>query len=212
MQGLFLTFEGIDFCGKSTQAKRLVTRLESMSVPVVVVREPGGTHISEAVREILLDNKHQQMDARTELLLYTAARAQIVAEKIFPALEASQVVICDRFIDSTTAYQGYGRLLDLDFVHAVNRFATKNVKLSCTIFLDIPVEIAEARRKEYSLIKDRLEDETIPFHQRVRDGYLQIAQNEPERFCVVNGEGSIEQVAQRVWDVVGRRLVQGQTK
>jgi len=212
MQGLFLTFEGIDFCGKSTQVERLIRRLESMALPVVVVREPGGTHISEAIREILLDNKHERMDARTELLLYTAARAQIVAEKIIPALESSQIVICDRFIDSTTAYQGYGRRLDLDLVQAVNNFATRNVKPQCTILLDIPIELAESRRKMYSLKKDRLEGETLAFHNRVRDGYCEIAQSEPERICIVNGEGSCEQVEQRVWDIVGNLLKPGQSK
>lgn len=212
MQGLFFTFEGIDFCGKSTQVKRLVNRLENMALPVLVVREPGGTHISEAVREILLDNKHDGMDARTELLLYTAARAQITAEKIIPALESSQIVICDRFIDSTVAYQGYGRLLDLKFVYAVNDFATKNLKPKCTIFLDIPLRAAEERRKKFDLKKDRLEGQVASFHNRVREGYLQIINNEPERFSVVNGEGTVEQVEQRIWKIVDNLLKTWQEK
>lgn len=206
MRGLLLTFEGIDFCGKSTQIKRLVARLKKMAVPVTVVREPGGTAISEAIRGILLDNKNSNMHARTELLLYTAARAQIVAEKILPALTAEQVVICDRYIDSTAAYQGYGRELGLDFVQAINDFATQNVKPAATLWIHIPPDVAEARRQKFGIQKDRLEGESHGFRERVADGYFKLAAAEAQRIHQIDGLGSVEEVEARVWRVVSRIL------
>lgn len=210
MQGLFFTFEGVDFCGKSTQIKRLVQRLEHQDIPVLLVREPGGTDISEAIREILLDTKNTSMHARTELLLYTAARAQIVAEKIVPALAASMVVICDRFIDSTTAYQGYGRELGLAFVQKINEFATQSLKPDATIWIDIPLDVAEARRKQFSLKKDRLEGEARSFRERVVAGYQMLADAEPNRIHIIDGNGPIEDVEERVWQVVSPLLTRWQ--
>ena len=206
MQGLFVTFEGIDFCGKSTQVQRLVNRLEKMELPVLLVREPGGTAISEAIREILLDNKNTRMHARTELLLYTAARAQIVAEKIIPALAASKIVLCDRFIDSTVAYQGYGRGLSIDFVNAVNEFATQTLEPDATIWLDIPLALAEARRERVSMKKDRLEAVPPAFRERVAKGYFELSASASQRFHRIDGDGTIEEVEQRVWQVVSQLL------
>jgi dTMP kinase len=198
MPGLFISFEGLDFSGKSVQSGLLRESLAMAGHPVVAVREPGGTKISEAVRHVLLDVDHSAMSPRTEILLYSAARAQIVYEIIQPALAAGKIVIADRFVDSTTAYQGYGRKLDLEFVRRVNEFATAGLLPDATFFIDVPIAVAAGRRKSSGRAADRLEGEAQIFHERVLAGYQLIARESGGRFITIDGEQSIEAVTQNI--------------
>ena len=207
---MFITFEGIDLSGKSTQAQRLCRRLESAGVArgsqhaVHLLREPGGTALSERLREILLDRSHVRMNPWTELFLFSAARAQLVTEVILPALQRGDIVICDRFYDSTTAYQGYGRGLDLEVIHRINRAATGGTDPDLTIVVDIPVELVDHRRAEAALAKDRMETSGKTFFERVRAGYGEIAAQEPHRVVRINGAAPADAVEQDVWRAVSR--------
>jgi len=195
-RGVFVTFEGGDGSGKSTQLKLLAHRLEAAGIPVRVLREPGGTAVGEAVREILLNPEHVGLDDTAEIMLYEAARAQLVAEVIEPALEAGEVVLCDRFYDSTTAYQGHARGIDLSEVAALNRSATSGLQPDRTLLLDIDPRAGIARATSQGA--DRLEGEDLNFHYLVRNGFLTIAADEPARVRVVDADGTIEEVAERV--------------
>ncbi len=195
-RGVFITFEGGEGSGKSTQIGILARRLEAAGLAVRTLREPGGTEVGEAVRRILLDPEHAGLDARAELLLYEAARAQLVAEVIEPALEAGEVVLCDRFFDSTTAYQGYARSLPLDEIDALNAIATGGVVPDRTLVLDIDPEVGVERATAESV--DRLEAEDMAFHRNVRTGFLAVAAAEPGRVRVVDADGTQAEVAQRV--------------
>lgn len=196
MTGLFITFEGGEGSGKSTQIARLARVLELGGLPVRTLREPGGTSVGEAVRRILLDPESGGIDPRTELLLYEAARAQLVAEIVEPALEAGEVVLCDRFLDSTTAYQGYARGLPLEMVADMNQAATGGRMPDRTLILDIEPELGIARATANGA--DRLEREDMGFHQLVRDGFLTIATVDPRRVRVVDARGPVEAVFERV--------------
>ncbi len=178
---LFITFEGGEGSGKSTQARALYRRLASLDIPVLLTHEPGGTPLGRSLRRWLKDRGH--MDAATELLLFNASRAHLISEVIRPALNQGKVVICDRFAESTVAYQGYGRRLDLALVHAVNNAATQGLKPDLIVFLDIPVEQGLARKGP----RDRFEREDVAFHERVRAGYLEMAGADPQRWLVVDG-------------------------
>ncbi len=206
MSGIFISFEGIDFSGKTEQARRLLETLRTAGYDVELLREPGGVEIAEAIRNILLDAKHGGMTDRTELLLYAAARAQITKEKIQPALAAGKIIVADRFVDSTTAYQGYGRQIDLDFVRRVNFFATWTTLPVVTFLLDIPLAVAAARLRQSGKAVDRLEREDHAFHERVRQAYLQMAQSEPERFVIIDGTPSMEVISRRINETLRRRL------
>jgi len=195
----FVSFEGIDFCGKTTQIQLLVERLKSCHVAVEVVREPGGTEISEKIRSILLDKSHRHMTAQAEILLYSAARSQLVFQRIRPLLDQGVHVIADRFFDSTTAYQGFGRGLDIAFVHQLNQFATGGLVPVKTFFIDISPEEAEKRRQRAGVGRDRLESGGLSFYRRVREGYLHIAAAEPDRVVVVPGERPIQHIARDIW-------------
>ena len=195
----FISFEGIDACGKTTQIRLLMDRLHARGIHPVLVREPGGTAISEKIREILLDPQFKEMHSRTEILLYEAARAQLVHQKLIPLLEEGAYLIADRFFDSTTAYQGYGRGLDLEVVQVLNRFATSGLKPFRTFFLDISPEEAERRRKAAGTAKDRLESGGPEFFRRVREGFLQLCTEEKERFVRIDGEQPPEAVAEEIW-------------
>lgn len=195
-RGMFITFEGGEGSGKSTQIGILARRLEAAGLAVRTLREPGGTEVGEAVRHILLDPEHAGLDARAELLLYEAARAQLVAEVIEPALEAGEVVLCDRFFDSTTAYQGYARSLPLDEIDSLNAIATGGVVPDRTLVLDIDPEVGVERATAESV--DRLEAEDMAFHRNVRAGFLAVAAAEPGRVRVVDADGTQAEVAQRV--------------
>lgn len=214
MNGLFVTFEGGEGSGKSTQLKRLAQRLESSGLAVRTLREPGGTGVGEAIRHILLDPSSAGLDPRAELLLYEAARAQLVAEVIEPALAAGETVLCDRFFDSTTAYQGHARGLDLDEVAALNTAATAGLAPDRTILLDIDVALGIERATCEGA--DRLECEDAAFHERVRAGFLAIAAAEPARVRVVDASGTPDAVAERVAaalaDLPALATVLGQTR
>jgi len=204
--GKFITFEGIDYSGKSVQAQLLYQKFQEMQLSVVAIRDPGATRISEDIRRILLDNKNHEMGYRTELLLYEAARAQMVHEIIAPALAKGQVVICDRFFDSTTAYQGYGRQLDLDVIKQANKLGANEIVPDLTILIDVDVHTACARRIKQEMSADRLEAEGLEFQNRVRQGYLQIAGEYKQRICVLNGEQSIEKLSLEIIQLVENRL------
>jgi len=203
MQGNLITFEGIDFSGKSVQANLLHGALKDRKLPVLILREPGGTEISEKIRSVLLDNANHKMSAMTEVLLYSAARAQMVRENILPNLEKGTVVICDRYFDSTTAYQGFGRRIDLDFIKKLNNFATEEVVPDLTFLIDLDPKIALQRTKTDL---DRLEKEDSEFHQRVRKGYLEIARSNPDRFVVIDGTQSIEAIQDEIFMKIKLKL------
>jgi dTMP kinase len=204
----FISFEGIDFCGKSTQIDLLLKRLSFIDLKVKVLREPGGTFISEKIRDILLDTSHSEMSPQTEILLYSAARAQLVHQTILEELKKGVYIIADRYFDSTTAYQGYGRNIDVNFVNELNRFATSGLIPFKTFFIDISPGEAEKRRKLLSSLrdsrskKDRIESESTEFYNKIRQGYLKLAENEPDRIVRINGELSQERIAENIWNIL----------
>jgi dTMP kinase len=206
MSGIFISFEGIDFSGKTEQARRLFETLRAAGYDAELLREPGGVEIAEAIRHILLDAKNSGMTDRTELLLYSAARAQITKEKIQPALAAGKIIVADRFVDSTTAYQGHGRQLDWDFVRRVNLFATWATLPVITFLLDIPLAVAAARLRQSGKAADRLEREDHAFHERVRQAYLQMAEAEPARFVIIDGTPSMEAISRQINETLRQRL------
>lgn len=193
---LFITFEGPDGSGKTTQAHLLVEDLRGRGYPVIYAREPGGTEISEQIRRVILSPRNKAMRRETEVLLFSAARAQIVAELIRPALAAGKVVVCDRYADSTMAYQGYGLGLDLDALRAITRFATGGLVPALTFYVDVPAQVGLARRHRGET--NRLDQKNLEYHTRVREGYLALARAEPQRFVVVDGTRAIDQVHQEI--------------
>lgn len=196
---MFITFEGLDFSGKTTQANLFVERLKAAARrPVLFLREPGGTMISERIREILLDRKHLEMFPLAELLLFSASRSQLVQEVIRPALDRGETVVCDRFYDSTTAYQGYGRGLDLESIGRINTIAAAGVIPDITFFVDIPLEEIVRRKTAAGVPFDRMESGGEEFYRRVRHGYLTMAAQE-KRFVRVEGTGTIESIGGNVW-------------
>lgn len=194
-KGLLITFEGIDFCGKTTQVLLLQEHLIAKGHEVVEVREPGGTEISEKIRGVLLDRENLPMAPAAEMLLYQASRAQLTGEVILPALEKGKIVLCDRYYDSTTAYQGYGRGLDLDLVRKVNELATSGTRPHLTFLLDVSPGEVFTRIENLDLFGDRMEDQRISFYKKVRDGYLTMAKSEPDRFRVIPGRRSVKDIA-----------------
>jgi dTMP kinase len=209
-RGFFLSFEGIEGCGKTSQLHRLARRLRALGYQVVETREPGGAPISEQIRTILLDPKNRGMEARCELLLYLASRAQHVAETIRPALEKGAVVLCDRFADATMAYQGYGRGLGPALVAHLNRFATTGLAPNLAILLDIPVAVGLSRKRRAGGL-DRLDREQASFHEAVRRGYLRIARQNPRLVRVVDGTASEDAVARAIDRIVQLRLLARRT-
>lgn len=209
---MFITFEGIDCSGKSTQATLLAKRLEQSGHQVVLLREPGGTTISEQVRGILLDNKHKEMDRITEFLLFSASRAQLVREVILPALHEDKTVVCDRFYDSSTAYQGWGRGINVEDVKRINHIATLGTVPDTTFLIDIPPS-ESLRRKRLMLgsTVDRMEGSGLAFYEQVRNGYLAIAESEPERFFLIDGMKSVEEIAREIWRIAKDRLTDGRS-
>jgi dTMP kinase len=185
---MFISFEGIDGSGKSTQLTLLREWFEDRGHRVITVREPGATMLSESIREILLSNK-QSITPTAELLLFSAARTQLVETVILPALDRGDIVLCDRYVDSTTAYQGYGRMLDLDEVRLCNRIATRGVMPTMTFFIDVPYDQAQQRMQFHPSTQepDRMERSGRAFYERVRAGYLAISAAEPERCRVIDG-------------------------
>ncbi|MGB5894713.1 MAG: dTMP kinase [Ignavibacteriaceae bacterium] len=195
---MFITFEGIDFCGKSTQIELLKSNLLKNKKKVQVIREPGGTEISEKIRTMLLDKENSKMLMETEFLLFSASRAQLVREKIRPYLDEGIYVISDRFHDSSTAYQGYGRGISIEIILSIHKLAIGNTIPDITFFIDIPVEIAEQRRQEkLSEHLDRIENSNKDFYSRVRNGYLELIKNE-NRFRILNGIDNIENIHENI--------------
>lgn len=202
----FITFEGPDGSGKTSQLKLAATWLESLGVPLLVTREPGGTPIGEEIRQLLHDTKRTEMAREAEILLYSASRAQLVAELILPALETGKVVLCDRYFDSTYAYQGYGRGLPMEALKLITRFATQNLIPDLTLYLDISPEIGIQRRERGGDVLNRLDREALDFHQRVREGYLTLIKENPERWRVVNASGTREEVHLAIKKVLQQNL------
>lgn len=182
MKGKFITFEGSEGSGKSTQSKLLSQYLKSKGFKVVYLREPGGTKVSEKIRKILLDAKNDSLTAISEMLLYMAARAQLVSEIIKPALKNGRIVICDRFLDSTLAYQGYGLGMDINLIKKIGHIVTQGIKPDLTLFMDLGIKKG-LKHREFS--KDRIEKRPLPYHSRVRKGYLKLAHLEPGRIKIV---------------------------
>ena len=189
-KGKFITFEGSEGCGKSTQSKFLVDHLTAKGFSVKLVREPGGVVISEKVREILLDKKNTRMNKECETLLYMAARAQLVEEVLVPELSRGTILVCDRFLDSTVAYQGYGCGVPVEAIKAMGLFATKGIVPDLTFFLDLSTEEGLRRR---GTERDRIELRCVEYHERVHDGYHRIAQDDPGRVVVIDGTRSKEE-------------------
>lgn len=207
MKGVFITFEGTEGCGKSTQVRLLAERLTALGHRVRTPREPGGTPVGEEIRHTLKHSPNNHaMTAEAELLLMNASRAQLVREVIRPALEAGEIVVCDRFYDSTTAYQGHGRQLDLEAVRAVIEFAVGGTKPDLTLFLQVPPEVSAARlqSRQSALppVRDRIEEADQDFFERVAQGFSIIAAGEPQRVKVIPGAQPAEAVSDAIWEQV----------
>ncbi len=203
---MFITLEGPEGSGKSSQIEMLGDYLRRQGFTILVTREPGGTPIGDQIRDCVHDVGNANMTPQTEMLLYSASRAQLVAEVIRPALAAGQIVLCDRFYDSTIAYQGYGRGLNLDDLYTITRFATGGLKPDLTLLLDIAVEKGLSRRADNGLEMNRLDLETVSFHQRVRQGYQKMAAQEPERWVVVDAGRPLAEVQAELHQVVEKYL------
>ncbi len=200
---LFITFEGGEGCGKSTHSRLLLKKLERQSIPAILTHEPGGTALGNELRKALKKKRGSPISPEAELFLVAASRAQLVAEMIRPALEEGKVVLCDRFTHSTMVYQGYGRGLDFTAIKMVNNMATTHLNPDLIILLDIPPERGLTRKRS---LKDRFELEDLAFHQRVREGYLKLAEAEPDRWLVIDASLPKAKVAEIVWDRVTRLL------
>lgn len=195
---MLITFEGIDFCGKSTQIKLLEKYFEQNNKKSIIIREPGGTVISEKIRDILLDKNNNKMFMETEILLFSASRSQLVREKIKPFIDENFYVICDRFYDSTTAYQGYGRGISHVAVESINKLAVGDIIPDLTFFIDISIEEAENRKGKVSGENlDRIENSNKEFFIKVRNGYHEIAKKE-SRYRIINGEDLIENIHKNI--------------
>ena len=193
----FISFEGIDGCGKSTLMEQLSSWLARAGIPCIKTREPGGTPIGEKIREILLDPASFEMSGRAEVLLYSASRAQLTDQVIVPAMKAGSWVLTDRFVDATFAYQGFGRGFDLERLRIIQEWTTKDLWPDRTILLDCDIDIAMAR---LGADRDRIEQENCIFHRKVRDGYLALAQKEPERFLVLDASKPLEEVIEEFYE------------
>ena len=206
MRGKFITFEGPEGGGKSTHVRELAEQLRAEGKPVLVTREPGGTRLAELIRGLVREEVEDPPVTRCEVLLFIAARAQVVSEVIRPALARGEWVICDRFADSTFAYQGYGRGIDVGLLKNFNDFATEGLVPDLTILLDVPPETSKARLAERQAATatsaDRIEQAGDMFHRRLRDGFLELAKAEPDRFVVIDSSGPREEVSDRVWTAV----------
>lgn len=203
-RGKFITFEGCDGCGKSTQLRLLSEYLTKNSIPHIFTREPGGGKISEAIREILLNGKNMEMTDECEALLYAASRVQHLSDRVEPALSEGKLVICDRYVDSSLAYQAYARGLGLDFVSKINAFALKNYLPDVTIFIDLTPEAA-FKRKHGADENDRLEKAGMEFHKRVYDGYKAVAAAEPDRVMCVDGMQTPDEIFADVVKILQRK-------
>ena len=199
-QGILISIEGPEGAGKSSVLEALLPRLENAGIAYITTREPGGVEIAEKIREVILDPSHTEMDPKTELLLYIASRRQHLAERVLPALEAGKLVIMDRFIDSSVAYQGFGRGLEVADIEWLNQFATDGLKPNRTFYFDIDVEEGLARiAKSASREVNRLDLEGLSLHQKVRQGYLAILEKEPQRVVKIDASQPFDQVVEDTW-------------
>ncbi len=212
MPALFITFEGLDKAGKSTQIRLLEQRLRDSGRQVLCTREPGGTALGEDIRALVMKNRQEVISDETELLLFAASRAQLLRETIWPALERGAVVLCDRFADSTVAYQGYARGMDLEFLRRLNSFTLQDRWPDLTFLLDLTVEESFRRLgrvlQETAAESDRFEIQGQSFHQKVRQGFLDAAQENPERIRRIDATLPLQEIADRIWDAVQERLPQ----
>ena len=209
MKGKFITFEGVEGCGKSTQAKLLVKYFMEVGFDVLYTREPGGPPISEKIRKILLSNSNKEMHKLTEVFLYMASRSQHTLEWIKPALDEGQIVICDRYYDSTYAYQGNARKISKDVIDYLNKVATTGLKPDITFILDLPVEIGLKRIKklpENADGIDRLEGESLKFHQNVRSSYIELAKTESTRVILLDGMENISKIRKQIINIVNTKF------
>jgi len=208
-RGFLITFEGSEGSGKTTQVGRIAARFEQHNYDVVVTREPGGTEIGEEIRRVLMHSRAgERMMPETELLLFAASRAQLVREVIRPALEQGKIVLCDRFLDSTTVYQGVGRRIAAEPVHMINTFAVGDVMPDVTVVVDVPAELGlERARHRVREMPDRMEQENIEFYHKVRQGYLMLAKALPGRFILADGTLPIEEVEEQIWSQLRERVV-----
>ncbi|MDD4939143.1 MAG: dTMP kinase [Candidatus Omnitrophica bacterium] len=201
MKGKFITFEGSEGCGKSTQSRMLYDFLKRRGRKSIYLREPGGNKISEKIRDILLDRKNKSMVAVAEMLLYMAARAQVVSQVIRPALKEGKVVICDRFLDSTLAYQGYGLGMDISLIKQLGKFSTSGLNPDLTIFLDLPLKKGLRHRR---ILKDRIEQRSLSYHRRVLEGYHKLARQEPGRIKIVKVENDKKDTQEKIRALICR--------
>jgi len=203
----FITFEGSEGSGKSTQADRLAARLQRSGFPYILTREPGGTPIGESIRDLLQFAPHNSnMTPETELLLFEASRSQLVREVIKPALERSMCVIADRFSDSTTVYQGAARQLDREMIERVNAFAVADCVPDITFVLDVDAAAAESRMQREPRKADRMEQQSGEFYERVREGYRELAAGEPKRIVIVDGSGEVDEIEKQIWETLSSRF------
>ena len=209
-QGRFLTFEGMDGCGKTTQLRLLAQHLRESGREVVETVEPGGTEIGRQIRRILLDPANTAIHARTELLLYFASRAQNVEEVIRPALAEGSIVLCDRFTDSTLVYQGCGRGLGADTVRTLDRIACRGLVPDLTLIVDIDLDTSLARARVRNQVtassETRMDEQSLEFHRKVRDAYQELAAQEPGRIRLVEGSADVESIARNIWDIVSAHV------
>jgi dTMP kinase len=196
--GYFITFEGCEGCGKSTQSKLLYNRLLNLKIKTVITQEPGGTPLGNKVRDLLKVKSTININPMAELLLFNSCRTQLIADVIHPALISGQVVICDRFTDSTLVYQGYGRGLDLNLVSSVNEIATGGLAPDLTVLLD--TDPAQGLKRKRNSAEDRFETEDLVFHSKIRDGYLDLAKKQPARWLLVPPGGTIEHISDIIWE------------
>jgi len=197
---MFITFEGLDASGKSTQAELTAERFRESGENVIVIREPGGTELGEKVRSILLD-VNSTIEPVAEVFLFSAARAQLVREVIRPALSQGDIVICDRYVDSTTSYQGYGREISLESIHAINRLAIEDVSPDLTFFIDISIDEIERRQRAAGISADRMERAGRDFFERARKGYYELSRTE-KRLKIIQGERSPEDIFSEIWSLI----------
>lgn len=203
---LFITFEGGEGCGKSTQARALYRRLSKLAIPVILTHEPGGTPLGKRLSRWLKWTKDADIAPLTELLMFNSSRSQLITEVIKPGLKGEEIVICDRYADSTTVYQSYGRGLDLEMVKTINNIATGGLKPDLTVLLDISAEEGLARQRGKK--QDRFEQEELAFHYRIRESYLKLAANEPERWLVVDASQSKTKISEIIWQRASQILSQ----
>jgi dTMP kinase len=204
MAPLFITFEGVEGCGKSTQSRLLYARLQKLAIPSLLVHEPGITALGKKITRLLKWSKEINISPLSELLLFNASRAQLLEEVVHPALNAGKVVICDRFVDSTIAYQGYGRGLDLETVTEANNIAVQGLTPDLTILLDVPADKGLIRKEDTA--PDRFHTEKLTFHQRVKEGYLKLARFEPKRWVVIDGTQSKEIIGGIIWEKISKLI------